>query len=160
MKTLKVYLRNAAAQLPSFAEPRGASFDLKACLTLDTKVRTFNPWNKEVVVPPKMSNGSPSIQIHPGYRVMVPTGISFYVDPDHVVRIYSRQEVSVRHGLMLIGGTSLIDRNYSDEVFVNLYNTSDGPITISNGDSIARAMLEELEYYEFEHIAGVEAVTT
>lgn len=152
MKTLKVRLCNEAAQSPSFTEPRGAAFDLKACLTPGTKVSTFNPWNKEVVVQSKMINGSPSVQIHPGYRVAIPTGLSFDVDPDHAVKVYSRQEVAVRHGLMLVGGTILVDYNHTDEVVVNLYNTSDGPITISNGDTVARAMMERLEYYNFEEI--------
>jgi len=153
MKSLKVYRCNENAQLPQFSEPRSASFDIKTCLAVGTKVATFNPWNKEVDVPIKLNNGVPTIQIHPGYRVMIPTGLSFEVDPDHVVKVYARQELSVRHGLMFIGGVSLIDRNHTGEVFINMYNTSDGPATISNGDIVARAMLQELEYYEFEEIS-------
>lgn len=152
MKTLKVHLCNELAQLPQFPEPRGASFDLRACLNPGSKVRTFNPWNKEVEVPVKAVNGTQCVQIYPGYRVMIPTGLSFDVDPDHVVKVYALQDMAVKHGTMFINGIILVDHNHTGEVLVNLYNTSDGPITINNGDAIARAMLERLEYYNFEEI--------
>jgi dUTP pyrophosphatase len=148
MKSLKVKRRNENAQLPAFAEDRTAAFDLKACLPQGTKILTFNPWNKEIDVPIKSSG----LQIHPGYRVVVPTGLSFEVDPDHVVKIYSRSENFARHGIMLARGVEIVDRGYTDEVTVTLYNTSDAVITIVHGEVIARAIMEELEYYEFEDI--------
>lgn len=153
MIELKVYRCNENAQLPEKATKGSAGFDLKACLTLGSKIKTFNPWNKEVEVPVKNVSGSPSIQIHPGYRVMVPTGLIFDIDPDHVLKVYSRSGISLKKGVMVVNGVGVVDSDYVNESFVLLYNTSDGPITISHGDRIAQAILERTEYYEIEEIS-------
>lgn len=148
MKSLKVRLCNENAKLPAFSTERSATFDLKACLPQGTKVVTFNPWNKEIVVPIK----STGLQVHPGYRVVVPTGLLFEVDPDHVIKIYSDSHNFARHGVMLAGGVEIVDRNTTNEVAITLYNTSDAVVTIAHGEVIGRAIMEELEYYEFEQI--------
>jgi len=148
MKSLKIKRCNENSHLPTFSAERSATFDLKACLPLGTKVTTFNPWNKEVIVPIKTTG----LQIHPGYRVVVPTGLSFEVDPDHVVKIYSHTNNYARHGVMLSGGVEIVDRSTTNEVTLTLHNTSDAVVTITHGEVIGQAIMEELEYYEFEEI--------
>jgi dUTP pyrophosphatase len=54
---------------------------------------------------------------------------------------------------MLINGVGVIDSDFIHETHVLLYNTSDGPITIGQGDRIAQAMLEKTEQYQFEEIS-------
>jgi dUTP pyrophosphatase len=153
MKSLRVYRRNENVELPQFATRGAACFDLKASLEPGMKVSTFNPWNKEVDVPVKYSTGVLSIQVHPGYRVMVPTGLTFDIDEDHVLKVYSRSGTALKKGLLLVNGVGVVDSDYTQETFVLLYNTSDGPITINNGDRIAQAMLERVEHYQFEEIS-------
>lgn len=157
---LKVYRRNESAHLPEKATSGSAGYDLKACLLLNDKVKTFNPWNKEVGVPVKNILGKPSIQIHPGYRVMVPTGLIFDIDPDHVLKVFSRSGIALKKGVIVVNGVGIVDSDYINETFVLLYNTSDGPITIAHGDRIAQAILERTEYNEIEEISEKPAQKT
>jgi dUTP pyrophosphatase len=152
MKTLKIRRLDETAKTPEFYH-RSPCFDLKASLSFGKKVKTFNPWNKEVDVPVKMNGRVLGIQVHPGYRVMVPTGLSFEVGTNEVLKIYSQGQLAVNRGLMLVDGVTIIDCRYPNEVFIHLYNTSDGPITINDGDSIAQAILETIEPYEIEEIS-------
>lgn len=157
---LKVYRCNESAHLPEKATQGSAGYDLRACLVDGTKVKTYNPWNKEVDVPVKKMIGNSTIQIHPGYRVAVPTGLIFDVDSDHVLKIFSRSGTALKSGLMVVNGVGIVDSDYVEESFVLLYNTSDGPITINNGDRIAQAILERNEYNEIEEISEKPAQKT
>ena len=153
MKTLKIFKTNDHAELPHFATEESACFDLKACFTLNSKIKTFNPWNKEVEVPVKYQGNKLCIQIHPGYRVMVPTGLIFDIDPGYVIKVYSRSGTALKKGLILVNGVGVIDSDFVHETSVLLYNTSDGPITIFHGDRIGQAMMEKTEQYQFEEIS-------
>lgn len=153
MNTLKVYRRSDQASIPSFATEGSAGFDLSACLELGDKIKTFNPWNKDVEVPVKIMSGKPSIQIHPGYRIMIPTGLIFDIDPGYVLKVFSRSGLALKKGVMVVNGVGVVDSDYINESFVLLYNTSDGPITVSHGDRIAQAILEKTEQYTFEEIS-------
>ena len=151
--SLKVYKTNDYAEIPQFATQGSACFDLKACFTPNTKVKTYNPWNKEVEVPVKNYGEKLGIQVHPGYRVMMPTGLIFDIEPDHVLKVYARSGTALKKGLMLANGVGVVDSDFIHETHVLLYNTSDGPITITQGDRVAQAMLERTNYYVFEEIS-------
>jgi dUTP pyrophosphatase len=153
MKSLKVYRRNETVSLPEFATQGSACFDLKSAFEPGMKVSTFNPWNKEVEVPVKNSAGVLGIQIHPGYRVMIPTGLFFDIDDGYVLKVYSRSGTALKKGLLLVNSVGIVDSDYTKETYVLLYNTSDGPITINNGDRVAQAMLERVEQYQFKEIS-------
>jgi dUTP pyrophosphatase len=159
---LKVYRCNESARLPEKSTRGSAGYDLRACLVDGTKVKTYNPWNKEVDVPVKKMiwPGNSTIQVHPGYRVAVPTGLVFDSDPDHVLKIFSRSGLALKSGLMVVNGVGVVDSDYVEEAFVLLYNTSDGPITITHGDRIAQAVLERNTYSEIEEISEKPAQKT
>lgn len=157
MNILKVYKTNNYAEIPEFATEGSACFDLKACFTNETKIKTFNPWNKEVQVPVKNYGGKLGVQAHPGYRVMIPTGLIFDIDLGYVIKVYSRSGTALKHGLMLVNGVGVVDSDFVNESHVLLYNTSDGPVTIAQGDRIAQAMLQKTEQYQFEEISEAPA---
>ena len=160
MIALKVYRCNESAHLPEKSTQGSAGYDLRACLVDGVKVMTYNPWNKEVGVPAKNILGKPTIQIHPGYRVAVPTGLIFDIDPDHVLKIFSRSGLALKSGLMVVNGVGVVDSDYVNETFVLLYNTSDGPITITQGDRIGQAILEKTEQSEIKEISEKPAQKT
>ena len=90
----------------------------------------------------------------------MPTGLIFDIDPDHVLKIFSRSGLALKSGLMVVNGVGVVDSDYVEESFVLLYNTSDGPITITHGDRIAQAVLERNEYNEIEEISEKPAQKT
>lgn len=55
---MKVFKLNETASIPVFATDGSAAFDLHANILENTKVRAYNPHNKEMLVPVRrFSNG-------------------------------------------------------------------------------------------------------
>lgn len=145
---MKVFRLNDAAELPAFATEGSACFDLKVCITPDTKLKTYSPHNKEIIVPTKIaSDGRAVTVLHPQFRTLVPTGLIFDIPKNHVLKVFPRSGMSVKYGIGLANSTGIIDSDYVEELFVPVYNMGDTPISIYHGDRIAQAMLEETKAY-------------
>ena len=145
---MKVFKLSENADIPVFATEGSACFDLKACLTENTKMRTYSPHNKEIQVPTKVgSDGRVVATLHPQFRTLVPTGLIFDIPKNHVLKVYPRSGMSVKNGIGLANSTGIIDSDYIEEVFITVYNMSDTPINIFHGDRLAQAMLEKTLTY-------------
>lgn len=147
---MKIYRDKESAVIPEFSTEGSAAFDLRACLEPGDKVRCFNPHNKEMNIPTKVASGRNSIQIHPSFRTLIPTGLIFDIPKNHEVKIYIRSSMALKYGLMLANGVAVIDSDYVDPSYVMIYNASDTPITIFDGDRIAQAQLIPLKGYDLK----------
>jgi dUTP pyrophosphatase len=148
---MKIYKDNEAAELPEFATEGSAAFDLKACLTEDTKIRAFNPHNKEMFLPVRRaSNGKMTIQVLPQFRTLIPTGLILDIPAKHVVKLHIRSSMALKYGLMLANGVAVIDSDYTDPLYIMLYNMCDTPINLYHGDRVAQAILEKTLSYKIE----------
>lgn len=145
---MKVFRLNDAAELPAFATEGSACFDVKVCITAETKLKTYSPHNKEIIVPTKISSDGRAVTVlHPQFRTLVPTGLIFDIPKNHVLKVFPRSGMSVKYGIGLANSTGIIDSDYVEELFVPVYNMGDTPISIYHGDRIAQAMLEETKAY-------------
>jgi dUTP pyrophosphatase len=145
---MKVFKLSDSAEVPTFATEGSACFDVKACFAIDTKLRTYSPHNKEIMVPTKMgSDGRLVATLHPQFRTLVPTGLIFDIPKNHVLKMYPRSGMAVKFGIGLANSVGIIDSDYVEEAFITVYNMSDTPINIFHGDRIAQAMLEEVKAY-------------
>lgn len=145
---MRVYRLNEAAELPAFATEGSACFDLKVCITQQTKLKTYNPHNKEIEVPTRIgSDGRAVTVLHPQFRTLVPTGLIFDIPKNHVLKVYPRSGMSVKYGIGLANSVGVVDSDYVEEVFIPIYNMSDTPINIFHGDRLAQAVLEEVKQY-------------
>jgi dUTP pyrophosphatase len=145
---MKVFRLNDAAELPAFATEGSACFDVKVCITAETKLKTYSPHNKEIIVPTKIgSDGRAVTVLHPQFRTLVPTGLIFDIPKNHVLKVFPRSGMAVKYGIGLANSTGIIDSDYVEELFVPVYNMGDTPISIYHGDRIAQALLEETKVY-------------
>ena len=145
---MKIFRLNDAAELPAFATEGSACFDVKVCITTETRLKTYSPHNKEIMVPAKPgSDGRVQATLHPQFRTLIPTGLIFDIPKNHVLKVFPRSGMSVKFGIGLANSTGIIDSDYVEELFVPVYNMSDTPITIYHGDRIAQALLEETKQY-------------
>ena len=93
------------------------------------------------------------IELAPGARAAVPTGIAIALPAGHEGQVRPRSGLSSRHGVTVVNAPGTIDEDYRGEVKVLLVNLGDAPHTISSGDRIAqlvvapvtRVTLEEAE---------------
>lgn len=144
---MKVYRDKESAKIPEFATEGSACFDLRACLEVNDKIRAYNPHNKEMNIPVKEIRGKLSIQLHPGFRTLVPTGLIFDIPKNHEIKIYIRSSMALKYGLTLANSVAVIDSDYTDPSYVLVFNASDTPITIQHDDRIAQAQLLPLKQY-------------
>lgn len=146
---MKIYRENENATIPEFATEGSACFDLRACFGLGDKIIAYNPQNKKVELPVRIlgSNRNPAVQIHPMYRVLIPTGLIFDIPRNHVMKIYIRSSMALKNGVTLANSTAIIDSDYVDPTYIMIHNVSDILLNIYNGDRIAQAALEKLDSY-------------
>lgn len=150
---LGVYKANKNAELPSLATEGSAAFDLRACLEVGDKIKTYSPHNKEIFIPVKMaSNGLPTIQLMPQFRTLVPTGLIFDIPQKYEIDINIRSSMALKYGLTLANNTGIIDSDYVDPTFIIVYNMGDTPVNIYNGDRIAQGRLKKTTVCNIEQI--------
>ncbi len=112
--------------LPHYATEGSAGMDLRACLEKDT-------------------------EIQPGETILIPTGISVYVEDKNLAAIIlPRSGLGHKHGIVLGNLVGLIDSDYQGQLFVSCWNRGDQPYTIKVAERIAQLVLIPVVQTEFE----------
>jgi dUTP pyrophosphatase len=82
------------------------------------------------------------VEVGPGERAMVPTGVAVAIPPGHAGLVVPRSGLASRRGLTLANAPGLIDAGYRGEVtcaVVNLDRTE--AVAIKRGDRIAQLVI-------------------
>ena len=120
--TVKVEKLYPNAQLPERAHPQDAGADL---FSVDNVV------------------------IAPLTRVMIHTGIAIQnLNPLSYFRIAPRSGLAAHKGIDVFAG--VVDCNYTGEIKVILFNSSNEEVTINKGDKIAQLIMEQIFTPGFE----------
>lgn len=141
---MKIFRDSPSAELPTYATDGSAGFDIKVCFEEDTKVRAFNPHNREMLLPVKRgADGRLYAQAMPQFRTLLPTGLIFDVPEKKVLKFYIRSSMALKFGINLANDTAIIDSDYVEPSYIMIYNMGDTPINIYHGDRIAQGILED-----------------
>jgi len=84
---------------------------------------------------------SVAVEIAPGERVLVPTGIAVAIPEGFAGFVLPRSGLAVNHGVTVINAPGLIDSGYRGELKVGLVNHGDTRFEISVGDRIAQLVI-------------------
>ena len=120
-------LVDAGGSLPEYASPGAAGGDLRA---------------------------SEAVEIAPGARAAVPTGVRLQIPPGHVGLVWPRSGLAVRHGIDTLAG--VIDSDYRGEVRVVLVNHGDAPFRVTPGDRVAQLLVQRVERADFTAAAEID----
>lgn len=118
------------------------------------------PWNVKVTVerckegielPEYKHNGDAcmDLRVYPDEAIVIPAGkshvfdtfLKFDIPEGHVMLVYPRSGLGIKHGVVLRNLTGVIDSNFTDTVKVGLVNTSDEDFVVSPGDRVAQFMI-------------------
>lgn len=145
---MRIFREKETAIMPEFQTEGSACFDIRACLEDNDNIKAFNPHNREMNLPVKKNGeGKNYIQLHPSFRTLLPTGLIFDIPKNHVLKIHIRSGHALKYGLMLANDTGIIDSDYVDPTYVMIYNSTDTPVMIFDGERIAQGRLEKNETY-------------
>ncbi len=85
-----------------------------------------------------------SIELLPGARGVVPTGIAIALPPGFEAQVRPRSGLAMKHGLSVINAPGTVDSDYRGEIRVLLINLGDKPVRIGRGDRIAQLVVQRL----------------
>jgi dUTP pyrophosphatase len=149
---LKFYKLFPEAFLPEWGSTHAACFDFKACLIAGTDITVYRETNEKIhnTVGREMTDETTVksyLNIFPGERVMVPTGIIMDIPLGYSVRIHPRSGLSLKSGLVLANQEGVVDADYVEPTFILLHNQSTAMATIYHGDKIAQGeMVVAIKY--------------
>lgn len=113
--------------MPTYGTKGSAGLDLRACID------------------------SYSITVDPGETVLIPTGISVFIeDPGYAAMLLPRSGLGHKHGIVLGNLVGLIDSDYQGPLMVSCWNRGDRPYTIDVGKRIAQMIIVPVVQAELE----------
>lgn len=126
---------NSSFELPKYAKEGDSGMDIKANL-------------KEVV--------NQKIDLFPGERVVVPTGIYVEIPEGYEIQIRPRSGLAAKSGITVLNTPGTIDCGYRNEIGVILINHSSSnlPFTILHGDRVAQMVLQKVPAIDWVEITS------
>ena len=128
MQTLQVKIldERMRSQMPSYGTPGSAGLDLRACIDA-------------------------AIEIAPGQTVLVPTGLSIFVeDPRYAALILPRSGLGHKHGIVLGNLVGLIDSDYQGQLMVSTWNRSSLAFTLEPMERLAQLVIVPIQQVELK----------
>ena len=96
------------------------------------------------------------IEVPPGGRVLVPTGLAVAIPLGYEGQVRPRSGLALRHGLTLLNTPGTIDADYRGEVQVILVNFGDQPFVVRRGDRIAQLIVAPVARATWQEVALLE----
>jgi dUTP pyrophosphatase len=95
------------------------------------------------------------VDIDPGRRALVPTGIAVAIPHGMVGLVHPRSGLASRVGLSIVNSPGTIDAGYRGELKVALINLDpEEPISLRRGDRIAQLLVQRVELPELVEVSS------
>jgi len=94
-----------------------------------------------------------SVDISPGQRVLIPTGVAVAIPEDHAGFVQPRSGLALRSGLSFVNTPGLIDSHYRGEIKLIAINLDPSTtISVARGDKIAQLVIQRYESVELVEV--------
>ena len=125
---MKIEVINSSKhQLPQYATPQSAGLDLRA-------------------------NIDSPVVLGPQQRTLIMTGLFISLPVGYEAQIRPRSGLALKYGVTVLNSPGTIDSDYIGEIGVILYNSSDTPFVINDGERIAQMVIAKHEQAEWESV--------
>jgi dUTP pyrophosphatase len=88
------------------------------------------------------------VEIAPGGRALIPTGIAIALPPGNEAQIRPRSGLALRHGVTVLNAPGTIDADYRGELQVILVNHGSETFVIQRGMRIAQLVIAPIQHAE------------
>ena len=85
-----------------------------------------------------------TIDLAPGDRALIPTGIRIALAADHEAQVRPRSGLALKQGVTVLNAPGTIDADYRGEIGVILINHGGAPAAINRGDRIAQLVVARI----------------
>lgn len=110
---------------------------------------TYEKINENAVIPKYNYPSDSGFDLHSVHDITIPslgraivsTGLKFKIPVGYEMQIRSKSGLASKKGLMVLNSPGTIDRGYTGEVMVIIFNTNKEEYKINVGDKIAQAVL-------------------
>lgn len=126
-KIIVVFTNSSKNKNPSYIKNKDSGFDIAA--DIENMLHTTT------------QNGEKIINLMPGERMLVSTGLSFNLPLNLELQIRTKSELAINNGIIVLDSPSTINNTFNKEIKILLYNTSKDSFIIKQGDYIATAVL-------------------
>lgn len=176
---MKIQIINKSQwELPQYATPFSAGLDLRGDFSriklVDNKPEKFF-FNADVVsiglVENSNSNtkivdkeGNPTeekpktipvaktIEIKPGGRCLIPTGLFIALPEGYEAQVRPRSGLALKQGITVLNSPGTIDADYRGEIGVILINNSSETVRLNDGERIAQLVITKHEQAEWDEV--------
>ncbi|WP_284227341.1 dUTP diphosphatase [Mycobacterium antarcticum] len=98
---------------------------------------------------------STDVELPPGRRALVPTGIAVAIPYGMVGLVHPRSGLATRVGLSIVNSPGTVDAGYRGEIKVTLINLDpDQTIILRRGDRIAQLLVQRIELPELVEVTS------
>lgn len=102
---------------------------------------------------------SEPVDIGPGERVLIPTGLSIALPPGYEAQIRPRSGLALKSGMTVLNTPGTIDADYRGEIGVILMNLGQDEFTVERGMRIAQMVISRYEHAAFEVVEELSETT-
>jgi dUTP pyrophosphatase len=89
------------------------------------------------------------VVIHPGKRMLIPTGLFFEIPEGFEVQIRPRSGLALRHGISLVNSPGTVDSDYRGEVGIIMINHGTDPFIVLPEMRIAQMVVAPVVQAQF-----------
>lgn len=97
----------------------------------------------------RAANSEP-IELMPGKRVLIPTGLKMALPEGYEAQIRPRSGLAYKNGITMLNSPGTIDSDYRGEVKVLAINHGEEPFTIKYGERIAQMVIAPINQADVE----------
>jgi dUTP pyrophosphatase len=97
------------------------------------------------------------IELVPGARALVPTGIAIALPPGFEGQVRPRSGLAARHGITVLNTPGTVDADYRGELQVILVNFGAEPFVISRGMRIAQLIAAPVQRIKLVEVDALES---
>jgi dUTP pyrophosphatase len=90
-----------------------------------------------------------SLEIAPGERQLVPTGVKIALPAGYVGLVHPRSGLALKSGITVLNAPGTVDAGYRGEIAVTLINHSNETFSVAKGDRIAQIVFQKFESASF-----------
>ena len=99
-----------------------------------------------------IANIESEIEINPGDKKIIPTGISVAVPENYEIQIRPRSGLAAKYNITVLNTPGTIDADYRGEIKVIIINHGQEIYKVTNGERIAQMVLCPVVRAEFEEV--------